>query len=308
MLIKGCGSLSCSRQVVICCLNRLNMDDLTPSVQFIIITVKAQEKKMKKGLAIAFALFPSLVLADQAIQDGDTSIMVQDGTSASLAAPAVTVNGVQTNIVVDGNPVDWANVPALITDPAGDSSGFPDLVSIKVTNDATHVYFLEEFASAPGNYTYLYMDTDMNAGTGCSAFGLGMEFGITIGATNYIGDARDCAWSDDFGGALTTVTSGNYIESSVPIATLQTITPNMTGFDLAGGNDSTVVGHYQLGASAPVGGSATGVSTSWVLCRNKTTGQSVFIPNAGPSWDCKAAGLSVNPADVIVQTVNGVAN
>lgn len=58
----------------------------------------------------------------------------------------------------------------------------------------------------------------------------------------------------------------------------------------------------------PVGGSVDGVVPNVVLCRNLTTGQTVPLPQSGDDWDCEAAGLEVEPDDVIRIEVQGKAN
>lgn len=62
-------------------------------------------------------------------------------------------------------------------------------------------------------------------------------------------------------------------------------------------------------ASAPVGGSATGVDIRTVDCKNKSTNQKVQIDINGvtSSWNCEAAGLLVNPGDNIDMKVKGTA-
>jgi hypothetical protein len=106
------------------------------------------------------------------------------------------------------------------------------------------------------------------------------------------------------------VVAGNFIEASIPISTLEILSPGLTAFDITGANDFTSVARYNLAfMSPPVGGSVTGVSPRRAICLNQTTGQRVIIPLWGAvSWDCGAAGLVVNPGDTIRQTVIGTAN
>jgi hypothetical protein len=230
-----------------------------------------------------------------------------------VAAPAISQLGTQATIIVDGDPSDWVDIPPLITDATGDGGGNPDLISVRVANDDNFVFILAEFASPPGTFTYLQLDTDLNPTTGCVAFGIGVEYGITfsIPSGGYIGDARDCSWeSEDFPGALVYVVAGNFIEASIPISTLEVLSPGLTAFDITAANDLTIVARYNLAfMPPPVGGSVTGVSPRRVICLNRTTGQRVTIPLGGAtSWDCGAAGLVVNPGDTIRQTVVGTAN
>lgn len=153
------------------------------------------------------------------------------------------------SINVDGDPSDWDGIPDLITDPAGDSGDYPDVISIKVVHDADFVYLLAEFASPPSSSTYFHLDTDRNPETGCSNYGMGFEYGIVINPTfGYIGDAGDCQWgSSDFPGALIFAFDGNFIEASVPISILKILTPDLTGFDIYASNDFTNIARYYLG-------------------------------------------------------------
>lgn len=58
----------------------------------------------------------------------------------------------------------------------------------------------------------------------------------------------------------------------------------------------------------PVGGTVTGVAPTIVHCRNLTTDRTVPLPRSGDTWDCEAAGLEVEPDDVIRIEVQGKAN
>ncbi len=165
-------------------------------------------------------------------------------------------------ITVDGNPADWiaAGIPKLIIDPVGDGGqAGTDLVSIRVADDGDKVYFLFELAGPPVPFSFFGLDVDTNPNTGCAAYGVGMEYGITIdpspGGLVYIGDARDCGWgSGDFPGALVTATGGNFIEASVPIATLRVLNAALSQFDLGCGTDSCTVHRYVLGHDQAHGG------------------------------------------------------
>jgi hypothetical protein len=88
------------------------------------------------------------------------------GLCAFLFGPA----GAKT-ITVDGNISDWADVPVLATDPAGDYGGgsgicqptantystglgsYIDLRSLKLTSDTENLYYLITFDHAPCIYT-----------------------------------------------------------------------------------------------------------------------------------------------------------
>ncbi len=270
----------------------------------------ARYKRLTLQVIAGILLLPSIALGDQTITTVDGDSLVIDSGSASAPGVATATQGDFRTLVVDGDPSDWAGIPALITDPAGDY-GSADLVSVRVANDDDFVYFLKEFAVAPVSYSHLLMDTDLDPATGCGAYGIGFEFGLTYspdGSNDQLGDARDCAWGDDFPGDLVAARGGVYTESSVPIATLEVLTPGLSAFDLAAANDTVTPARYIL-ASEPgdeVGGTVTGEDGGWVLCRNRTTGQSVSAALRGAtSWSCEALGLGVSPGDIILQYVIG---
>jgi hypothetical protein len=166
------------------------------------------------------------------------------------------VSGVSNaGIIIDGDPSDWTDIPALITDPAGDDAT-ADIVSIKVANDENLVYFLLTFASPSAvPHVVLHLDTDLNPATGCTTAGIGAEYGIVLGTTrlSFIGDARDCPFtSSDFPDALIRAASEGFIEASVPISTLKILTPGLTAFDITVSEpDLTSIGRYTLVAEKP---------------------------------------------------------
>ncbi len=186
--------------------------------------------------------------------DGNFSKHIPDRAALHQASPA-HIGGKSVplgTITVDGDPQDWfdAGITELIIDPSGDMTqpGL-DMLSLRVTDDGVNVYFLYEFAGPPVDFSYLYMDTDTNPGTGCY-IGIGMEYGLNFGPSSglsCIGDARDCGWgSDDFPGALIVTVGGNFIEASVSIATLEILSPALTEFDITAGNDDCAVARYVL--------------------------------------------------------------
>ena len=57
-----------------------------------------------------------------------------------------------------------------------------------------------------------------------------------------------------------------------------------------------------------VGGSVARMSASRVLCWNLTKRQHFYIRDGARSWDCEAAGLVVEPGDIIWQGAIGIAD
>jgi hypothetical protein len=156
--------------------------------------------------------------------------------------------GSQPPIVVDGDPSDWADIAPLLLDPPGDllppldQDPGRDILEVSITNDDTRVYFLVRFAGDPTAPEHLILllglDTDRNASTGCPLFGLnGIEYEFVliprsqVGAVASLTDARDCdPHGPDFLGSI--ATGGFFIEASIDIDALRTLTPTMTGFNV----------------------------------------------------------------------------
>lgn len=174
------------------------------------------------------------------------------GSPTSPAAEGDFIGPIQVaKIRVDGDPCDWAGVPPLITDIAGnaDPANPEDFISLYVTDDGMFVYFLLEFANAIRTNDsgfglgVIYLDTDLNPGTGCpinavpNEQGLGGEFILAFfvnfgsPAASFLGDVRDCgSTGSDLPAALAVAARGRFIEAAVPISTLRLLTPNLTGF------------------------------------------------------------------------------
>jgi peptidase C39-like protein len=178
-----------------------------------------------------------------------------------------------SSITVDGNPSDWAGIAPLLLDA---KEGFPfpgnagwDILSVRATNDASNVYFLFEFDSASisaqlnGGFL-VYLDTDMNASTGC-VLNVGDIFGAfsTIGAEGLLtffpynpafpkgvlANFKNCSGSfSDFPGAVQVAAAGAFVEASVSLTALKSLTGNMNGFDIVvvSGGDATTKGRYIL--------------------------------------------------------------
>lgn len=172
------------------------------------------------------------------------------GCTYFLYSSVVHASGFFPEITVDGDVSDWAGVPVVLTDPAGDYAP-ADLINIKISNDDAFVYFLLEFSAPVTTYTYLHLDTDLDPSTGCNAFGMeyGVTFGVATGNLSYVGDAQDCSWgSADFSGALGVAldATGRFIEASIPISTLEVISPGLSGFNVNGNNDNTISARYDF--------------------------------------------------------------
>lgn len=181
--------------------------------------------------------------------DGKVQTDYRDPTEIVGQPNQIPTKMESTSIVVDGDPSDWVGIAPLITDPLGNFSPGLDFINLSVTDDGTYVYFLYEFDSAPVNCSYLMLDTDQNPTTGCAVYGMGIEYGIAFcpgWGIGYIGDGRDCSWSDDFSGALIWAFANQYIEAAVPISTLEILTPELTEFDITTANDTSYIATYVL--------------------------------------------------------------
>jgi hypothetical protein len=131
----------------------------------------------------------------------------------------------------------------VITDPAGNAAGNPvDFTRLFVGNDDANVYFVVEFAgpAADNVSSNLQLNTDYDQNTGCN-FSIprlnGSEYGVFFYdpafSAPFVGNMTACAaGSDDFPdrGGVHMVIEENFTVLSVPIATLQILQPDVSGF------------------------------------------------------------------------------
>jgi len=80
-----------------------------------------------------------------------------------------------------------------------------------------------------------------------------------------------------------------------------------------GGNWGTRIAAFRFpgceGGVETIGGSSTGMYTTFAVCVNQATSQFVPIIQGGASsWDCEAAGLTASPGDRILTLIGGFAN
>jgi len=80
-----------------------------------------------------------------------------------------------------------------------------------------------------------------------------------------------------------------------------------------GGNWGTRIAAFRFpgceGGVETIAGSSTGLYTTFAVCLNQTTSQTVPIILGGASaWDCEAAGLIASPGDSIITVIGGFAN
>ena len=175
----------------------------------------------------------------------------------------IVSSAIPKTIVVDGDKSDWDGISPKIIDPQGDVLSYEDLISVKVTNDETFVYFLLEYVNPVfkfghriGEY-YIGLDTDLDSNTGCGLLSpgeVGAEYSITFSMNigkDFIGDYRDCGVSlpeDEFTNVLSVgnVEGISFLEFSIPIETLRILTPNTTGFLIETSNDRSDIGNLIL--------------------------------------------------------------
>ncbi len=129
-----------------------------------------------------------------ALQDngGDTTAGIQ-----ITFAPSPPPASHYAEINVDGDPADWADIPSIGTDPAGD--GVPDIVSLKVANDADYLYVLVEYSGPTDTNTlngspslFLSLDNDADPSTGFDIYGLS-RIGAEVSWQNDFPFAQDAA-------------------------------------------------------------------------------------------------------------------
>jgi hypothetical protein len=183
----------------------------------------------------------------------------QSASIVLLLANMVCDSGWAQSITVDGDPSDWVGIAAVITDPPGNALPGDedlgvlreeDLVALRITNDASFVYFLGETANVlspdvtQSLFGSIFLDTDRNPSTGCFTgqptpdtpvvgaeyfLAFVMRFGSI--SSNALEDMRDCTGtSEDFPGAVAAAIGERSFEVAIPISTLRLLTPTMTGF------------------------------------------------------------------------------
>lgn len=179
------------------------------------------------------------------LDEGEFQIYVRNGAGGPISnGVPVTINPSVPlpRIIVDGHPHEWAGLKPLLEDPSGDgpfnSYGQyykgQDFMNISVSNDDNNLYFLLEFS---GDYTGgigLFLDTDLNASTGCK----GSEYLVFVsstapGANLALADWRNCSFKDDFPEAIVSKAQGRFVEASIKIDTLRIITPRMIGMRMS---------------------------------------------------------------------------
>ncbi len=127
-------------------------------------------------------------------------LALQDNSGDTTAGIQFSFAPVPSNyalITVDGNLADWTDIPATRLDPSAD--GIPDVVSMKVANDADYLYVLLEYSGAADVNTFngspsifLSLDNDANTATGFNVYGLG-RIGAEVSWQNDFPFAQDAA-------------------------------------------------------------------------------------------------------------------
>jgi len=99
--------------------------------------------------------------------------------AALLVTVATSVHAEFAPIELDGGFADWSALTASATDGAGDGSGSIDFGQVWVANDEHYLYIRFETGGEvqpdEQQQITLYLDTDMNAGTGQGYGGLGAD-------------------------------------------------------------------------------------------------------------------------------------
>ena len=146
---------------------------------------------------------------------------VHDG--ALTSAPAlvtITVEApVPTSLAIDGNFADWTSIPAQGVENADipdAANNLLDLLAIKISHDASSVYFLYENESTVQiGWAYsLFVDADQSSTTGFGFYSVGADYliqGQYLFA--YAGTGTDWAWS--YVGQLNLATGGTRAEFAV---------------------------------------------------------------------------------------------
>ncbi len=219
---------------------------------------------------------------------------------AALGSSAAPVRS-QGAIVVDGNTGDWAGIPELLTDPAGDApAGAIDFRSLKVTDDGANVFLLYTFDWEPVTVTgSLLVNTDRNPITGCT----GAEFVIQLSFIQQPPllqkeDHRFCPPTVSPPRVLNSVAfhpSGGVVEASYSIQGVSALTPGGAAFDITSLDDTSTVATHTLTrppptltpAPLPPGGGPGPAPTS----------TAAPLPQTGPGPAATAPPNAVTPDD-----------
>lgn len=71
------------------------------------------------------------------------------------------------------------------------------------------------------------------------------------------------------------------------------------------GNAPALRGQLSYNLETPLGVTTSGIAAKTYTCLNRTSGQSLIRRSSASLFDCKQAGLQVNPGDQVTVTVNG---
>jgi hypothetical protein len=120
----------------------------------------------------------------------EDALGMEEANTVVLAATPKGPGSHYLKVTVDGDKAEWDAVPISLLDPTGD--GTQDIVSVRLANDADHLYLLVEYDATTGvntfnrsPSTFLSLDTDLDTDTGFDIYGLSL-----IGA--------DISWQNDF--------------------------------------------------------------------------------------------------------------
>src|SRR5262249_16897823 len=110
-----------------------------------------------------------------------------------------------------------------------------DFVKISAARDRLNLYLLLEYAAPPTGGIVLFLDTDLNASTGCN----GAEFAVFVqgsepGGHLALADYRNCTIQNSYPGAVLSLAQpGNtHMEVAIDLATLRKLSPRITGVRL----------------------------------------------------------------------------
>lgn len=100
----------------------------------------------------------------------------------------------------------------------------------------------------------------------------------------------------------------SWASDSATSATIEVI--NLSTIGGAGsGNDFALDDISLVADTDTVGGNVTGMSPAFVVCQNRTTGQTVFsLLGGNRTWDCEAEGLVVTQGDAVQVFIRGSAD
>jgi len=159
----------------------------------------------------------------QSVGNHNITVTVNDGTASTSITfkwkinAASTGGGGTTNIQIDGNKADWAQVRKF-QDEAGENTSPVDIETLQVTGDANNVYIAyhdRQVINQDKSWAWqVLIDNDYQSSTGLKYFDMGGDF-LLVGDElfKYTGDGDSWDWASL--GDVTAKVNGKFAEFAI---------------------------------------------------------------------------------------------